>query len=88
MKLPYTNRRKLPVVNIILSISFMVSLVLIVFWTASIDSRLTTVSTMQKSVLGSNLKFSIECKSIKEEMEKMKNKLTDIHTILLQRNND
>lgn len=88
MKLPYSNRRKSPVVNIILSISFMISLILIVFWTASLDSRLTTVSTMQKSVLISNLQFSVECRDIKEEMEEMKHKLTDIHTILLKRIND
>lgn len=77
------NRRKFPIVNVILSVSFTVVLISITFWVSSIDVRVHSNATVQKSVLDSNLKFSRECVDIKKDMLFIRDQLTVIQTALI-----
>ena len=78
------NRRKLPVVNMILSVSFTAALITMTFWISSIEVRVQNNSTLQKSVLESNVEFNRECKNIKKDMEFIREQLSVIQSVLIK----
>ena len=80
------NRRKFPIVNTVLSVGFTITLISIVFWVSSIEARVQGNSAIQKSVLDSNIKFSQECKSIKNDVKFIRDQLTIIQTVLISTN--
>ena len=80
------NRRKFPVVNLVLNVTFIASLTVIVFWVSGLSAQIQVNTTVQESVLDSNLKFNAECKSIKKDMTFIRSQLTIIQTCLLGNN--
>lgn len=80
------DRRKFPIISAILSACFVMAFIGLAFWTASIDSRLRTVATLQTSVLNSNIKFGKQCDGIKIELSKMNDQLNNILPLLISGN--
>lgn len=79
------NRRKFPIVNMVLSITFTGAIIGITFWTSSIEARVQSNTTLQKSVLESNLKFSRECKNIKGDMVFIREQLSAIQSAVMKK---
>ena len=80
------NRRKFPVINTVLSVVFTASVISLTFWVSSIEVRVQSNSTLQKSVIDSNVEYKRECKSIKKDMEFIRTQLSVIQSALI--NND
>lgn len=83
MTLKSYDRRKFPVINAVLSVAFVSALAGLTFWISSIDSRLRTVTTLQTSVLASNIKFGEQCKGIKIELGRINDQLDRVIPFLI-----
>lgn len=83
MTLEPHDRRKFPVISTILSICFVISLASLTFWVSVLDARLRTVTTLQASVLASNVQFGEQCKGIKLELSRINDQLNTILPRLL-----
>ena len=83
MATTYNDRRKFPVVAAVMNVAFIMAIAGLTFWVSIIDARLRTVTSLQTSVLESNIKFGEQCKGIKLELNRINKQLNDFLPHLL-----